>query len=575
MKLSSLFRKTLLGQTLLFGLVVGSLSLTSAYSLRWYLAGEYASRGSAIARSVSGASAYLLQDNSPELLQRLLAEFAQLQGVAYIFIVRPDGEMIAHTFGDSIPPEFLPGQFNPGQRQTMQERDRNLRRFTHSPNFEDNGGEITIRYRHIEQIGYVIDISLPLQDNTLGYVHVGLDQVRMINQIREAASLQLWVMLVLFMLSVFGTYLLVGRISRPLNQLTEYAKRLAKRDFSSPVEFKKGTDEIGLLASTMESMASDIQGFIAQLEDALTELKNTQAKLIQNEKMSSLGQLVAGVAHEINNPVSFIACNIDYAETYAQQLMSLVAQYQLDDDMATVEDGEESSTAIAPSITPIYDEIDLDFVMSDFPKVLNSMRLGTDRIRAIVKSLRTFSRLDESDFKAIDIHEGLDSTLMILSSQLRGTGNHAEIGVVKQYGETEAVECYAGQLNQVFMNILSNAIDALRLQNETTLPNPKITITTQQCVGFVQIKIHDNGPGIPPAVQSRLFDPFFTTKPIGQGTGLGLSISYQIVVQRHHGQLYCHSTPEHGTTFTVEIPLEQTKAVRSLHSPATPQTTVV
>ncbi len=546
MKLSSLFRKTLMGQTLLFGLVVGTLSITSAYSLRWYLAGEYSSRGSAIARSIAGASANLLETDSLEVLPDLLDEFRGLQGVAYVFVATPEGEILGHTFEQGIPEAFQQPRFKPQANRNAEGIDPELRRFVHSPNFENTEGGVGIDYMLLPEVGYVINLSLPIQGGDLGYVYVGMDQVRMIHQIRAAASIQFRVMLGLFILSIVATYFMVRRISQPLNQLTDYAQRLANRNFSSTVSITS-KDEIGLLATTMQSMAMDIQIFIGQLEDALAELQTTQTQLIQHEKMSSLGQLVAGVAHEINNPVSFIACNINYAEDYAKGLMALVAHHQTQLQLRS-QDLQTETTDLAL-------DIDLNFVMADFPKVLTSMRLGADRIRSIVQSLRNFSRLDESDVKAVDIHEGIDSTLMILNSRLKNPVNGAEIGIEKYYGDLPKVECYAGQPNQVFMNILGNAIDALDTPPQKAPPTIKIRT---ECRGdYAHITIHDNGGGISPEAQSRLFDPFFTTKPVGKGTGLGLAISYQIVVDRHHGQLRCTSEPGQGTTFTIEIPVRQ------------------
>ncbi|NER79581.1 MAG: HAMP domain-containing protein [Leptolyngbya sp. SIO1D8] len=549
MKLSSLFRKTLLCQTLLFGVVVGSLSLTSAYSLRWYLAGEYASRGSAIASSVSGAASDFLADDSSTALQVLLDEFADLQGVAYVLVATAEGQLIAHTFGEEIPEEFQANQFIPGNPQAADGSDRRFRRFTHSPNFEKDYGKTTIAYRQIKAVGYVIDIALPIQGGTQGYVHVGMDQIRMIQQIRSAASLQLWVTLGLLIVSIIATYVMVQRISQPLNQLTEYAKRLANRDFSTSVHIPS-QDEVGLLATTMQSMATDIQAFIHQLETTLSELQHTQSQLIQSEKMAGLGQLVAGVAHEINNPISFIACNINYAEVYAMQLMGLVA-YQ----------HPELSTYQTLELKEALDEMDVDFVMADFPKVLGSMRLGTERIREIVASLRNFSRLDEAEYKTVDIHEGIDSALMILNDRLKSIRTPTSVEVVKEYSNLPAVTCYAGQLNQVFLCLLTNALDALSARTFTLPDSPQIRIKTGLNGDSVEILIQDNGCGIDPAIAPRVFDPFFTTKAIGKGTGLGLSISYQIVVQHHQGNLTYQSVPEQGTIFTIQIPLSQQEPI--------------
>lgn len=290
-----------------------------------------------------------------------------------------------------------------------------------------------------------------------------------------------------------------------------------------------------------------------ELEQTLQELRQTQAQLIQTEKMSSLGQLVAGVAHEINNPVSFIYGNLQYANQYTQDLLHLLQLYQ------------QYYPEPASEIHTTTSDIELDFLVQDFPKLLNSMKMGTERIRDLVISLRCFSRLDHAEKKLVDIHEGIDHTLLILQHRLKARGENCGIQIIKEYGDLPLVECYPGELNQVFMNIISNAIDALedlKVENfnqPTKLPSatPTIWIRTKlQDQSRVVIRLEDNGPGMPEAVKQRIFDPFFTTKPVGQGTGLGLSISYQ-VVEHHGGQLKCLSTPGQGTEFVVELPLKQ------------------
>ncbi len=308
------------------------------------------------------------------------------------------------------------------------------------------------------------------------------------------------------------------------------------------------TAELQASKHTLTQQAED-------LSQALQDLQRTQTQLIQHEKMSSLGQLVAGVAHEINNPVNFIYGNLMHADEYTQDLLRLVQLYQ------------QHYPQPHRDIQAELETVDLSFLIDDLPKLLSSMRVGADRIQKIVLSLRNFSRMDEAEMKEVNLHDGIDSTLMILQNRLSAKGSHPGIRVVKQYGDLPGVECYPGQLNQVFMNILSNAIDAVEeclqtLQAATDTPQdyvPTITIRTA-ILGpqRVEIAIADNGLGMSPSVQQRLFNPFFTTKPIGKGTGMGLSISYQIVTEKHHGTLVCQSMLHQGTQFIVTIPISQT-----------------
>ncbi|MEG4529906.1 PAS domain S-box protein [Microcoleus sp. D2_18a_D3] len=287
----------------------------------------------------------------------------------------------------------------------------------------------------------------------------------------------------------------------------------------------------------------------AQLAATLEQLKATNSQLVQSEKMSSLGLLLAGVAHEINNPVSFIYGNLAHLTNYTQDLFGHLELYQqhYPNPVAEIQQAREKN--------------DLDFLAEDLPKILSSMSVGVERICQIVQSLRNFSRHDDSQMKPINLHEGIDSTLLILNHRLKGNGEKPPIQIVKQYGELPTVECFAGPINQVFMNILSNAIDALEDANsrrncqEMAEKPSQIRIGTEVAGNFVEIKIADNGPGIPEQVKQQIFDTFFTTKPIGKGTGMGLSISYQIIVERHKGELYCTSELGKGTEFTIKIPI--------------------
>ncbi|MDC0835122.1 PAS domain S-box protein [Geitlerinema sp. CS-897] len=283
-----------------------------------------------------------------------------------------------------------------------------------------------------------------------------------------------------------------------------------------------------------------------ELEQTLRQLQTAQAQLVQAEKMSSLGQLVAGVAHEINNPISFVFGNLVHAREYLNDLLALIELFRQTYDST-------------PAIEAELEAIEFDYLVDDLPKLFESMQAGAVRIREIVRSLRTFARLDESEEKDIDVRESFDSTLTILASRLRETPTHSAVEVVKRYGDLPHVYCFAGQLNQVLMNLFVNAIDALE-SRRTTEGGATITIATEVVEGDrVRLSVSDNGVGMTPEICDRIFDPFFTTKPVGKGTGLGLSISYQIVVDRHGGALTCQSRRGEGTTFVVEIPVSKSK----------------
>ncbi|MEM9540250.1 MAG: ATP-binding protein [Cyanobacteria bacterium P01_E01_bin.42] len=272
------------------------------------------------------------------------------------------------------------------------------------------------------------------------------------------------------------------------------------------------------------------------LQATLEKLKETQAQLIQTEKMSSLGQLVGGIAHEINNPINFIYGNIDHLNYYSRDLLSLL-------DLYNIQKSTQNS-----EINTLKEKIDWDFIKIDLPHLLDSMKEGSRRIRDIVLSLQNFSRHDESEIKFADISEGIESTLKILGNRLKLSHDGTEIKIVREYGEIAPIECYPSSINQVFMYIFSNAIDALESDRAKNLTKtPTIAIHTQTASEGVEVIIQDNGCGMSEDIKGKLFDPFFTTKPVGVGTGLGLTITYQIIVEQHQGRIAIESESDRGT----------------------------
>lgn len=326
----------------------------------------------------------------------------------------------------------------------------------------------------------------------------------------------------------------------------------------SPADLEAANVALAQEVRDRQAAETQLQAQNQALTDTLNELHKTQIMLVQNEKMSSLGQLVAGIAHELNNPVSVISGNLPHIQTYADDLFRLLQAYQ-----TCYPNVDECVAAIAA-------DIDLAFLQEDLPRLLGSVKAGCNRIREIVLSLRSFSCLDESGIKSIHLHTALNNTLVVLSNRLRGHGQRPDIQVETHYGDLPTVECEAGALNQVFLNLLSNAIEAIEARwsaDNEPAEQGRITIHTDlNATGMVRVAIADNGIGIPLEVQRRMFDPFFTTKPVGQGTGMGLAISYQVVVEQHRGTLTCESQVGEGTTVVMEIPV-RSRVSRNPRSP--------
>lgn len=391
-----------------------------------------------------------------------------------------------------------------------------------------------------------------------GVLAIELNASEILASERQARNLALFAFMVVLPLALGGGHWLTRRLTAPINRLVAGVERVTAGDWSQPVKVSS-RDEMGLLATRFNEMRDRLQTAFETLEAKVTErtqqlsqtneelqtalvhLQRTQSQLIQAEKMLGLGQMVAGIAHEINNPVGFIHTNLYHLETYSHDLLTLLAHYQ--------QTYPQPDATLAEMLT----DYDLEFVGEDLPKILRSMRVGTERIREIVLALRNFSRLDEAELKEVDVREGLDSTLLMVQHRLHGENGRPCIELQKNYQDIRKIECYPGQLNQVFLNLLNNAIDALQ---DSRTPHPKITVTVTPVGDSIQVAIADNGPGMPPEIQQQVFNPFFTTKPIGHGTGLGLAVSYSIIVEQHDGEITVQSTAGQGTEFTVEIPVK-------------------
>jgi len=373
-------------------------------------------------------------------------------------------------------------------------------------------------------------------------------------QVEEASRLRVRIIVASILFSIGIAIVLsmyTGRaIVSPLKAVMQTAQQVTQHsNYNLQVPIETG-DEVGLLANSLNQLIAKVKQQVQQLaagkyalEEQTQELQTTlktlqdmQTQLIQSEKMSSLGEMVAGIAHEINNPVNFIHGNVTHAQDYLRTLFDVLALYQ------------HQYPTPATKLQEKIDEIELDFIQSDFSDILASMQMGTRRIQKIVTSLRTFSRLDESEVKDINLHEGIESTLLILKHRI---GKQVEI--IKDYGDVPRICCYPAQLNQVFLNLIVNSIDALV---DCDVQPKTITISTDKTAeNCIQVRIQDNGPGIPPGIREKIFNPFFTTKPIGKGTGLGLAICYRII-ETHRGKIEVISTVGKGTDFRITLPLQ-------------------
>ena len=391
-------------------------------------------------------------------------------------------------------------------------------------------------------------LFLPFRDideRELGYVVVLKDISAILVNAERNSWIAIAVSVVVGASAIFFVYIFLGKVERDLNERTRELA-LATEELAFSKEKLEAYDRA--LEQKVEARTTELQENNRQLEQTLQVVRTVQAQLLQ-AKMSSLSQFVAGVAREIDNPVSFIASNIERVRIYAQHVLNVLQIYR------------KQYPEPSESIQMHLKALDVDFVETDFPEVLNSMKVGSDRIRDIVLSLQTFSRLDETTLKRVSIHAGLDSTLALLQTRLQNTENRPEVRVIKEYGELPLVECHASQIERVFIHLLTNAIDAFDRGADNTDRLLQLTIRTTCLENSIRVSIADNGPGMTEEVRAKIFEPFFTTKPTGQGMGLGLTASAQIVRDRHGGKLTCESSLGRGTTFHIELPIDRVAGV--------------
>ncbi|MBE9180017.1 HAMP domain-containing histidine kinase [Oculatella sp. LEGE 06141] len=566
----SLSKQLLLGFGLSLGTVGLATLLVNYHQIQIDLGKQVQERAQSITQSIEFSTEGLLELENKSILYRVVQNYATLPAVIEVAIVAPDGTVMAHSSRQLTNRSYY--LLYPELMQQMEEASKTG--LETSQRVMVNGRPALAQMLPFSSVmfGTAGQRGLAIAIVDLKQMQQEVERTFVTSTFTFLAGI---VVILLLMATVIQRIVL-----HPLNALNEAVAHSKQTGiFTMPAVIP--ANEIRFLADTFDTVFRQLEAYdqlkveIAQrqqveatlrdsearernksqeLEAALQELKQTQSQLIQSEKMSSLGQLVAGVAHEINNPVNFIHGNVHHADQYTQDLLTLLKLYQMHYPMPVAD------------IQNQVDTMDLEFLCADLPKLLTSMRVGAERIRKIVQSLRAFSRLDEAEIKNVDIHEGIDSTLMILHSRLKEAGHRPEIQVIKEYGNLPKIECYAGQLNQVFMNILSNAIEALDELHEQRSPTDAvvpsiITIKTKLLnQNWITIQIADNGPGMTEQVQTRLFDPFFTTKPVGKGTGMGMSISHQVITQRHHGSLQCISSPGNGTEFIIKIPASQTRA---------------
>ncbi|MCW6036511.1 HAMP domain-containing protein [Spirulina subsalsa FACHB-351] len=484
-----------------------------------------------------------------------------------VFIMERDGSLVASSVPDTVTVETSEGRqrvkAEDSDHELMQEVGLLMRDRLSLLDSRPSQSAPDLAINHEEQFIQILPFAE--EPGLDWFIVVAVPKSEVFGQIQANSRNTILLCVAGLILAIGFGYYMARRIAQPILALSQTSLAIADDTQSLKNPDNQGLQplppspiqELDRVAHSFNQMTTILQDAFQRLENtnseleqrvgertseltqALANLKTAQMQLIQAEKMSSLEQLVGGIAHEINNPVNFIYGNIQHTEEYANSLLSIIQEYQ------------RTYPKPPPELLEHLEDADLDFVQEDLPKLLYSMRVGSERIKTIVAALRIFARLDEAGFKDTPLQEGLDSTLAILTNQLKANEKRPEIQIIKDYQPIPLVECDPGQINQVFLQIITNAIEAF---NELEVNEPTLWINTLATEQDVMIQIADNGGGIPEEIQGKIFDPFFTTKPVGHGTGLGLAISYQIVVEQHGGNLTVDSTSDQGTKFTITLP---------------------
>ena len=540
-------------------LTVGITTLGINYQLvRIGLEQQVRTRVKTTAQTLEFATEGLLEAESSPILQRVVQNYATLPTVLEVAIIDPSGITLAR---------------GPTTTETSTKYHAiypDLEKPLEEASITGMSAFVETRLNGKATLAYILPFSSPLFNHQINPQNArrGLAVVKVdFHQIRQdiwpifLTSTTTMVVGTCAILVVMGS-LLKKYVLSPLLRLNEtVADSQVDAQFSLPSNLPD--NEIKFLANTFEHVFQERQEAERELRNSeakerenasllartLSDLQETQAQLIQTEKMAGLGQLVAGIAHEINNPVGIIHGNLKPIEAYTGDLLRIIALYQ------------HHFPKLPLELEAAIEAVDLEFIQQDLSKINQAMQLGAERIQDIVLSLRNFSRLDESARKRVDLHEGIENTLMLLQHRLKAKPGEPSIQLIKEYGQLPAIECYAAEMNQVFMHLLDNAIDALQKSGNNT---PKIKIQTAQQGNRYIIKFSDNGVGIPEENLSQIFNPFFTTKPVGEGRGLGLAVSYRIV-EHHRGTLTCTSSLGKGTEFLISLPIAPSPNGASKH----------